>query len=266
MEWLFKKEEYIPLKDKDKFIDKSIFSFLKLISLIRRTNRYAKGFIYRLNPAFKFGFSFLLIIFLSLSSGLLYPICILAYSMLLLSFLEYDELKHIIPVSIIFPAFTFIMLIPSIISGNVYNSIVLVIKVASTIILINSISFSTKYSHMTRTLKVFFIPDIFIFIFDITLKYIFILGDYALSMLYALKLRSVGKNSGKYISLSRIMGTLFLKSKEMGDEMYSAMECRCYTGEYSASMLKFKISYKDYLFATVNIILYISYFLIGRRI
>ena len=34
--------------------------------------------------------------------------------------------------------------------------------------------------------------------------------------------------------LTGIAGTLFLKSKEMAEEMYAAMECRGFTGEYRA--------------------------------
>ena len=54
-------------------------------------------------------------------------------------------------------------------------------------------------------------------------------------MLYALKLRSVGRNDGKTASLAAVAGTMFLKSKEMAEEMYSAMECRGFTGTYRAA-------------------------------
>ena len=58
------------------------------------------------------------------------------------------------------------------------------------------------------------------------------LGDFILHMLYALKLRSVGVNKKKYVSLSGIAGTAFIKSKEMAEDMYQAMECRGFCGEY----------------------------------
>ena len=49
------------------------------------------------------------------------------------------------------------------------------------------------------------------------------LGEFTLEMLYALKLRSVGKNRNKYGSLGGIAGTLFVKSREMSEEMSGAM-------------------------------------------
>jgi cobalt/nickel transport system permease protein len=82
-------------------------------------------------------------------------------------------------------------------------------------------------------LKIFFIPDIFIFVLDIAIKYILLLGEYTLNMLYALRLRSIGRNNNKYTSLSGIAGTMFTRSREMAEEMHAAMECRGFTGEYS---------------------------------
>ena len=56
-------------------------------------------------------------------------------------------------------------------------------------------------------------------------------------MLYALKLRSVGRNRDKTGSLSGIAGTLFLKSRVMAEDTYAAMECRCFTGTYRTGRL-----------------------------
>lgn len=109
----------------------------------------------------------------------------------------------------------------------------------------------------------FFIPDIFIFVFDITIKYIYILGEFSLDMLYSLKLRSIGFNNNKYTSLSKIMGNLFLKSKEMGEEIHSAMECRGFTGEYT-SYSKFKFTLNDLLFSIVNVAIIFMYIFFGR--
>ena len=56
----------------------------------------------------------------------------------------------------------------------------------------------------------------FIFVFDITIKYIVIFGEFSLNMLYALKLRSVGKSKNKSTSLSGIIGTTVYKIKRNG--------------------------------------------------
>jgi cobalt/nickel transport system permease protein len=78
-------------------------------------------------------------------------------------------------------------------------------------------------------------------------------------MFYSLKLRSIGKNNRKYTSVPKIMGNLFLKSNEMGEEMYSAMECRGFTGEYT-TVSNFKITVRDVLYASASVLLIVFYF------
>ena len=70
-------------------------------------------------------------------------------------------------------------------------------------------------------------------------------------MLYSLKLRSVGRNKSKYTSLSGIAGTMFIKSKEMAEDMYAAMECRGFTGEYRIYN-KFKFTFSDFIYIIIN--------------
>lgn len=258
-DWLLKKDNYIPEDDSDKFIDKSIFSILKVLSLIKRRNKLKAGFMYRINPVAKLIFMVLNIIFLSLSRNFMYVLAVDIYFLILLSSLDADEIKNILVLSMIVPIFTIIMLIPSILMGNVMNSIMIILKILGTIIIVNIFSCTTKWSYITRSLKVFFIPDIFILVFDITIKYIYILGQFALNMFYSLRIKSVGKNNKKYSSIPKIMGSLFLKSNEMGEEMYSAMECRGFTGEYR-NFSKFKFTMMDFLYCTCSVLIVMLYF------
>ena len=108
-----------------------------------------------------------------------------------------------------------------------------------------------------------FLPDIFILVLDITIKYIVLLGEFSLNIFYSLKLRSVGKNKNKYTSLSGIAGTMFIKSKEMAEDMYSAMECRGYTGEYRIYK-KFKLTFADVIYITINGVIIFTFIYLGK--
>ena len=83
-------------------------------------------------------------------------------------------------------------------------------------------------------MRTFRIPSLFIFTLDITLKYISVLGEICVDILTSVGLRSVGKNPDKAKSFSGILGITFLKSSEMAEEMYAAMCCRGFTGEYQS--------------------------------
>lgn len=261
-EWLLNKDDYEPIKDKERFLDKSIVGIVTILSNIKRENSSSEGFIYKINPLVKLASMILLIVFLSLSRNMFFVYFMLAYSLVYLCLLDANAIKKILAVSLIVPIFTLIMLLPSMFfMGNNESSIMLILKVFITVVLVNTLSYTTKWNDITKALKIFFVPDIFILVFDITIKYIYVLGDFSLKMLYALKLKSVGKNNEKRNSLSRIIGNLFLKSKTMGEEMYSAMECRGFTGEY-VLYSKFKFTVTDTMYLFVTIFMVVIFFVI----
>jgi cobalt/nickel transport system permease protein len=136
-------------------------------------------------------------------------------------------------------------------------------KVFASITVVGLLSHTTKWSLLTKALKRFYVPDIFILILDITIKYIYRLGELSLSMFYALKLRSVGRNNKKYTSMAGVAGTMFLESMEMAEEMYHAMECRGFSGEYHR-MEKSKFKWMDYFYVTIHLGFLVIYLYLGR--
>lgn len=260
VEWLFKKDEYIPVKDKEKFINSTILGIINVLSMIRKKEGYSNKIYYRINSTVKVMSTFLNIILLSLSRNIAFILAIDLYLIISTLFIEKEDRTKIFIISLMVPSFTLIMLIPSFLMGNKLNSILILFKVIGTILSINILSYTTKWTQITRALKLLFIPDLFIWIMEITIKYIVILGDYSLNLLYALKLRSIGRNNNKYSSLSFIAGTLFLKSKDMGEEMFSAMECRGFTGEYKG-FINTKITRFDILYIIINVSIVVVFLL-----
>lgn len=263
-EWLLKSENYAPVSDKDTFINKSIMSFLKLLSRIRAQGS-ASGDKLFVSPVFKLAFTLLFIVLLSISQSFTYLYIMVTYIMLALCVMPGEDIIKILRGSLIATLLTFLILLPSAIGGNTYSITMITIKVFTTITAINILSHSTRWDRIIGALKRFHFPDLFIFVFDITIKYIYMLGEFTLEMLYSLKLRSVGKNKNKYASLGGVAGTLFIKSRVMSEEMYSAMECRGFTGEYR-SYDKFTFTTADLVYVLINAgIVYTFIFFQGLR-
>jgi cobalt/nickel transport system permease protein len=261
-DWLFREDNYVVKEDKDKFINSSIFSVLRILSRIRRDGSEELNYgLYVLDPVVKLFFSIILIVLVSISRNIIYLAAVIAGALVGLLCLKAKHIRRVITLAAISMLFTTIMLLPSIITGNLRNSTMIIIKVIITILIINILSYSTKWDKIARALRLFFVPDIFILVLEITLKYIYILGEAALEMLYALKLRTVGGSRDKYSSISGIIGNLFLKSKEMGDEMYSAMECRGFTGEYT-SKTDLKIGVPESIYIMAHAVLIIAFILL----
>jgi len=250
-EWLLKGENYTPQSDKDTFVNKSILSLLMVISKIK-TQDSGKIERYKVNASIKVVFTLMLLVLLSISRSFLFVIIINVYLLLVLSSMESDRIVKILRVSFVMAFFTFIIMLPAVFWGNSFSCVMITTKAFASITAVGILSHSTRWSYITSALKRFYVPDIIIFVLDITIKYIVMLGDFTLNMLYALKLRSVGRNKNKYASLSGIAGTMFIISKEMSEDMYYAMECRGFTGEYHIYN-KFRFTMTDVAYTLINL-------------
>lgn len=250
-EWLSKKDDYIPREEKNLYIEKSIFSLIKIISIIRN-NKNQDRLVYSINPTLKVISVIVMILCVSISRSSIYLLIIDIYVLINLFLMEKKLRKRILFKSFIFPLVTLIALIPSMLYGNIYNSLLLFQKLIITILLMNLLSHNTKWSEISKSLKLLFIPDIFIWIMDITIKYIVLLGEHSINLLYALKLRSIGITANKYNSLTGIMGNLFIKSYKISEEMFHAMECRGFVGEYTTKV-NIKLKKVDYVYLAINI-------------
>ncbi|MDP4110051.1 MAG: energy-coupling factor transporter transmembrane component T [Bacillota bacterium] len=253
-DWLKAEENYTPQSDKDAFIDKSIMSLIKIIGGARTANTGERG----VNTELKTACTFILLVLISASGSTAFILAAGAYLLCVLSLMRAQEILSILRGSFTASLFTLILLLPAL---NV--SFMTAIKVFLSVTAAGILARSAKWHSVTVALHRFFIPDMFIFILDTALRYIFILSEYASGLFYALRLRSVGRNKGKYSSLSGVAGTVFLKSGEMADEMRSAMECRGFTGEYRVYG-KLRFGAADVIYAAANLTLILSFIYLER--
>lgn len=139
--------------------------------------------------------------------------------------------------------------------GNPQILLTIGTKVFLSVTLIGMLSAGTAWNKLTASLRAFHIPDIFIFTLDITLKYIAVLGEICMEILTSLRLRSIGQNKKKAKAFSGILGISFLKSREMADEMYAAMCCRGFVGEYKTGR-KYAFRKQDifYIFSMIAVV------------
>ncbi len=249
-DWLMASEIYEPQTERDTFVNKSILSVFSLLSKIKaqETNQ---ALWYDINTPVNIAGTFLLLLLVALSKSFVFVLIIGVYLLAVLSTFDAPRLVRILKMSMGTTLFSAVIMLPAFLTGNSYSSIMIPCKVLISITIMGLLSQSAKWNSITGALKKFYIPDIFILILDIAIKYMYMLGELSLCLFQALKLRSVGKNKSKYSSLAGITGTVFLQSKEMAEDMYHAMECRGFSGEYHI-IHKQRIRWKDIIFMVVN--------------
>ena len=231
-DWMIIEESYVPPKDGGTFVVKTLRTLGGIISGIRVQKGHEKR--YALPAVFKLLLLVLLLLLLSLTQD---PLVILAYAAVIHAYLatwDAGDFWPIIRAGLFAGAFTFLLLLPSIViyPPALYRRLAMAGKVFLSLEMVGVLNHTTQWNHITSALRRLHIPAVFVFTLDVTLKYIVLLGELLEGLLTAVELRSVGKSDHKYASVGGVLGVTFIRSEEMNRQMYEAMRCRGFTGDY----------------------------------
>ncbi|MCR5667070.1 MAG: energy-coupling factor transporter transmembrane protein EcfT [Eubacterium sp.] len=229
--WMQKEESYAAVKDRDRFITKSMLNILSLLERFRENGSvYCNG----INALVKLIYTIYAIVLTACSHNMLFTYFLLGAFVIRSCFLRERQLSRVMSGAVIATMMSVLFLLPSVFMGSPATMLTISLKVFFSVGMLLLMSVTTRWNMLTGALRCIGIPDIFIFTFDITLKYIALIGEMSRQLLIALKIRSVGKNDRKATSFAGIVGVLFLKSKETSEELFGAMQCRGFVGEYNA--------------------------------
>ena len=112
------------------------------------------------------------------------------------------------------------------------NNLRVVGKIFLSVTAVNIFNRTTQWNHVTQALRRLRVPAIFVFLLDLTLKYIVLLGTGLQDLLTAFSLRAVGRGRKEYRSVGGVLGVTFLRSAELSRETWEAMCCRGFTDDY----------------------------------
>ncbi len=113
------------------------------------------------------------------------------------------------------------------------GAFLLIVRVGLSVSLALLMTVTTRWAYLLKALRVMFMPKIFIATLEMCYRYIFILLSITSDMFMARKSRTfLNKNTkeGRQF-VSNTIGTLFGKSLNLSEEVYSAMLSRGYRGE-----------------------------------
>ena len=251
--WMCETEQYVPSIDKDGFITKSAQAILGVLAKLKWNAGKDRRF--SASPSLKLCYTFLFILLTACSKNYLFSLIMVAGTILALASYPASAMKQILSGTIGAVLFSIFILLPAVFMGNSQILLTIGTKVFLSVTLIGMLSAGTAWNKLTASLRAFHIPDIFIFTLDITLKYIAVLGEICMEILTSLRLRSIGQNKKKAKAFSGILGISFLKSREMADEMYAAMCCRGFVGEYKTGR-KYAFRKQDifYIFSMIAVV------------
>ena len=228
-DWVKEEEPYHPGKDRDAFISRSLLRLLSILQVMRSQGQKATTTI-GAAPALLMVFFMVLLVVSARTSAFLWAV--LAGELVLLCFRPGPQLRSILSAAMGAMTFSALLVGPSFFLGNGKYMLLLPCKTFLTVTALMLLQGSFSWHSLTGALQRFHVPGILIFILDTTLRYIVVLGEVAAETLTALQLRSVGYNRHKKESFSGVAGVVLQKSHRLSQDLYEAMCCRCFTGDF----------------------------------
>ncbi len=229
-EWMTQTEDYVPSRDKDSFQKKTSGQLLKLLARIRMQT------VRRKEKEISAGISLLLLFVTVLltvcAHGLRFPVTVLGVMIVLLAAFSGKDIRQILAETMTGVGFSLVFTLPAALLGNVYSMQVITTKTAVTVMAVAMLNHAVRWNKICASLSRCHLPDTFLFVFDMTVKYLVVLGRSCKELLDALTLRSVGKNPDKKRAAGGILAVTYLRSQRMAEETYLAMHCRGYDGTY----------------------------------
>ncbi|QNQ80922.1 energy-coupling factor transporter transmembrane component T [Lactobacillus sp. PV034] len=118
------------------------------------------------------------------------------------------------------------LLVPSILFHN-QNIELFLIRIGLVLINLSIFLVCTSWQEFVVALDQLHFPQTLILIIDITIKYVYTLGNYLIEILYSVRLRTFGQNVSSKL-LGTIIGQLYLFARHRTTEQYQAMVLRGY--------------------------------------
>ncbi|WP_421077424.1 cobalt ECF transporter T component CbiQ [Methanothermococcus sp. Ax23] len=271
-----------------KLFNKTIEGVIKYINEAVFAEKYAKnnGVLQSMEPRIKLIviISFIVITVLTKHLEVIFGLYILS---IIFCYISKIPLKHYLKrVWLFIPIFTGIIAVPIIfitpgkpiyvllnnpyiaISDNgLYYAIMFTLRVATAVSYAVLLTITTTWNDITKALNNLGVPDIIITIMTIAYRYIFLLMNTLLDSMYSRKSR-LCKNIGlkeSWIEAGKNMGALFIKTHQMGEDLYYAMLSRGYLNE-PKTYSNFYIKTKDYVFLIVSMLIMAIAMIIDRCI
>lgn len=255
-EWMSNTEEYVPEYDRETFLNRTAVRIMGVLSMLKvEDTRKSKT---KVSYELKIFMVLICIILTSSAKNISFVIIILSCFIVRLSFLEGRDIKSILKTAFTGAVITALIMIPAVLMGNAKSMVSMSIKVFTSVLIVAIMNHTLKWNRFTFSLHSFHIPDLIIFSFDMTVKYLVILGELSSRLIESLKVRSIGRNKKKDRALSGILGITYIKSRIMSEETYQAMECRGFDGTYKG-MGKTRLGVIDFVYILMMIMVILSY-------
>ena len=259
-DWMMKEEITVNGSEvKSGFLQSNLSTVISLLSYLKIEDRKKYGG----SPVIRICELLILLVLIYNSKSIVFLWTVGIFLLAEIAFFSGREIRSIVRKLIRLVIFTSVILLPSyLLHPSIHPTFFLIRTV---LLLLNLSVFLTKtsWSDFITGLRGLYLPQELVMIFDIAIKYFYILGNHIKSILYAIRIRSLQGVSKKLTGA--ILGQVYLISKEHMKSLYEAMLLRGY-GTKVKVRRKLQLNKSDILHISICIILIILFFTLKGQI
>ena len=259
-DWMMKEEITVNGSEvKSGFLQSNLSTVISLLSYLKIEDRKKYGG----SPVIRICELLILLVLIYNSKSIVFLWTVGIFLLAEIAFFSGREIRSIVRKLIRLVIFTAVILLPSyLLHPSIHPTFFLIRTV---LLLLNLSVFLTKtsWSDFITGLRGLYLPQELVMIFDIAIKYFYILGNHIKSILYAIRIRSLQGVSKKLTGA--ILGQVYLISKEHMKSLYEAMLLRGY-GTKVKVRRRLQLNKSDILHISIWIILIILFFTLKGQI
>ncbi|MFZ3063542.1 MAG: cobalt ECF transporter T component CbiQ [Actinomycetota bacterium] len=292
-DWLTKKEEIdfdhtgARSAGKPSFIEKTLVGIESLLEEAIFSEQYARreAFLQKLDPRVKVVSFLALLVAVALARHVEIIIALYLFTLALAYFSDIPLGFFLKRVWLFIPIFTGVIAFPALFNvvtpgkplvtvgslaiteQGVRTAVLLISRVATSVSFAVLLVLTTRWQSIMRALRVFYVPQTFIVILEITYRYIFLFLKTISEMHLARKSRTIRplkSVEGRAWIASRV-ATLFRKSQHLSEGVYLAMLSRGFNGE-AKTLSVFRVGVVDYLWGSFTIGLFVATLWLNYRL
>ncbi|KEI11932.1 cobalt ABC transporter permease [Clostridium novyi B str. ATCC 27606] len=131
---------------------------------------------------------------------------------------------------------------------SIYEAVQVLLKSMSSVTCLYFLALTTPIVEVLLVLKKLRMPKLFIELMGLIYRLIFILFE-TMNTIYISQKSRLGYSSIRlgYNSLGKLITILFIKAYKKSQDMYTALESRCYSGDINVIEPEYSVSYKNIL-------------------
>jgi cobalt/nickel transport system permease protein len=269
------------------FIEKTLVGIASLLEEAIFSEQYARlpGFLQKLDPRVKVVSFLSLLLAVALARHVEIIIALYFFTLVLAYFSDIPLSFFIKRVWLFIPIFTGVIAFPALFNvvtpgkplvtlgslaiteQGVSTAGLLISRVATSVSFAVLLVLTTRWQSIMRAFRVFYVPQTFIVILEITYRYIFLFLKTISEMHLARKSRTIRplKSGEGRVWVASRLATLFRKSQHLSEGVYLAMLSRGFNGE-AKTLGVFRVGLVDYLWGSFTLGLFVATLWLNYRL